>query len=309
MRDLAAIAIVLIVILYVFPMLVHIDIKPSTPAVIETSAPTSDMVKVNKPLKISVIDQWAGSAVSSATISIYDGNTLLETLTTDSNGQAITALPYMSGKVYNVKVSKDNAFQWFKLTIPYMTRADAEASAYNPVSIKFWSLGSYSIKLMLDDGTVVTDGGTINLTTLGRNVVTVTVMVINTLDNSGYVSSVDPIYNEGRYAYLVAYQSDATKLVLTGLSGAKEVGNAKYYWSKVPDDMLVKYKVGQEYVKPGTYTVSVQIDGSALGSGESVTLSFTLKLYGDEAAFMNKGIWSSDGSATDAATISVTVAK
>ena len=275
-----------------------------------SATPSQNTVAVTKPLKISVIDQWAGQAVSSATVKIYRGPTLQESLTTDATGIATSALSYKSGEQLYIHVVKGNAELWKTVEVPYMSPADAESLTVNPVNIQFYTLGTYTIKIMDSDGNAYTSGGTLNFTTLGKDVVTLTITVYNTVDNSGYISSYNPVLGEARNAYIVLELSGTNfdKVSIQGLPAKKDLAATSYYWIQVPDDGLVKYKVGNTYVKPGVYSITITVDGSALTSGDSVTAKFILKLFADDNLFVQRGVWSSE-TALDAATFTLTLAK
>lgn len=267
-------------------------------------------VAVTKPLKIAVIDKWQGSAVASATIKIYKGQTLMETLTTDASGLATTALSYKSGEQLYLHISKGSAEVWVPLTVPYMSESDAQSLTVNPVNVEFYTLGSFSIQVMDGDGNSYTTGGTLNFTALGKNVVTLTITIYNTLDNSGFMESYNPVLGEKRAAYLIAEFSGTGYDVLgiTGFQYSKETASKRVFFNHIVDDELVKYKVGNTYQKDGVTSITITIDGSALTAGQSVTMSITLKLFADGDKYLSSNVWSSETS-VDAATFTLTLTK
>lgn len=253
-----------------------------------------DMVAVNKPLLISVVDPVAGSAVSGATVYIYDGTTLMETLTTDVNGQATTALRYPSGKQLNILVVSGDSKCWYQVEVPYMNRVDAEAASTNYISIQFFTLGSYTIKAIDQFGNVYASGSTLNFTTLGADSVTLTIQIYNTVDNTGYKSSYDPLNKVYWKAVLVASAS-SPKSIWSGFDRTVDRGTTTYLLKVVPDDELVRQKVGTQYVKDGVYSFTVTINkGSLSGLGTSETWTLTLYVYFDPDYFAQTGIGSND---------------
>ena len=300
-------AILLIVVIFAaLWALGYIEI-PSKP---ETVLPAEQGVAVTKPLKISVIDQWAGQAVGSATVKIYKGTVLMESLTTDATGIATSALSYKSGDELHIQIVKDNAQLWKTIEVPYMSKADAESLTVNPINIPFYTLGTYIIKIMDGDGNVYSSGGTLNFTTLGKDVVTLTITIYNTQDNTGYISSYNPILGEARNPYIVLTISGTNfdKLGVQGFSYRKDLAASSVFFTQVSDDGLVKYKVGNVYQKEGTWSITITIDGSALSAGDSISASFVLKLFADGNKYLSTNVWSSE-TVVDAATFDLTIAK
>ena len=250
-------------------------------------------VAVTKPLQIAVVDPIAGSAVSSATVKLYEDKILKESLTTDSNGKATSTLPYMSGMGLNIYVANGNSKMWEQTTVPYMSPEDAQALTTNFISIDFFTLGTYSIKIMDQFGNVYTSGGSLNFTTLGVDTVTLTITIYNTQDNTGYKSSYDPINGVNWYAYLVG-STAGTSVTVQGFEQSVQRGTTTYYLVHVPDDGLTRQLVGQQYVYPGTWSYSITLNKGSLTSGSSQSFTFTLYGYFDPSYFATNGVGSPD---------------
>lgn len=266
---------------------VHVN---NTQSILGTQTQAPNGVAVNKPLKISVIDPIAGQALASATVQIYDANgNLMETLTTDSSGQATTAMSYKSGSIIYVFVESGSTKLWQKVTVPYMSQYDAQASAYNPVTIQAFTLGTYVIKVMDQFGNVYSSGGTLNFTQLGTNTVSLTIQIYNTQDNTGYKSSYDPL-NKVHWDAVARLYADNPDFVVSGLTNSVDRGTTTYWLQVVPDQALTRQKVGDQYTSTGVYTFTVTINKGGLTSTQ--VLNIDLMGYFDPAYFAQTGIGS-----------------
>jgi len=120
---------------------------------LSTETPTENLVDVTRSLKITVVDIYAGSVVASATVKIYQGLSLVEQGTTDSNGQLTTSNAFTSGDTLNILVTKNNSKCWYSVTVPKMSPSDVQALTYNPIKLEFFTLDtSVTIKVSDDQG-------------------------------------------------------------------------------------------------------------------------------------------------------------
>lgn len=253
----------------------------------QTTTPITE-VAVNKNLKFAVIDKWAGSAVASATIYLYDlDKKLLETLTTASDGTATTALTYKSGTQLYVYILKSNSKLWKKITVPTMAPADAEALTYNPIRLDFFTICSGSDSLMDNNGNTWTDGSTY-YTSNGTTPQFTYSFYVST-DNTGFIESYDPLKDTDWKAVVWMELSGTgyTKVIVTGFDGGFEKGTTMYYYKLISPDEITKYKVGNTYILQGAMTVTFNLDLTGLSSGDSVTMQLYLYVY-DSPDYMSK---------------------
>jgi hypothetical protein len=265
----------------------------------------ANLVSVTKPLKIAVVDPIAGSAVASATVKVYEGQTLKESLTTGSDGTVTTTLPYPSDAVLNIYVVSGSSKIWKTVTVPKMSTQDAESLTTNYVSIETFTLGTYSIKITDQFGNTYASGGTLNFTTLGAETVSLTVTIYNSADNTGYISSFDPINNVNWQAWLVA-STGGSSVTYTGAERNVQRGTTTYYLNHIADDGLIRQKVGNSYVKQGVTSVTITVGKGSLTAGSSQAFTYTLYGYFDADYFATNGIGSPD--AASLATFSLTLA-
>jgi len=273
----------------------------------DEGTPESELVSVNKPILFAVTDPLAGSAIGEASIAIYDDDVLVESLTTDATkGTVTTALPYMSDTVLNVKISKSGyVTRWCEVVVPKMSPVDAEALSTNFVSLQTVNLGTFTIKATDQLGNMYSSGDTINFTSLGVSSVSLNMMITNTEDDSGYISSYDPINGIHLKAVMVA-STTGSDVVVNGAGSHITRGTTSYWLSEINDDDLTKNLVGSTYESSGIATKSITIGKGALGSGETQVVTFALYVYFDPAYFAQNGVGGPD--ATVVATFSITLA-
>ena len=257
--------------------------------------PSQNLVDVNKPIKFAVMDPIGGSAVSGASVQIYDSAKVLkESLTADANGTAISALPYASGTILNVKVSASGyVTRFIPVTVPKMNQIDAQSSPYNFVSLETRNIGTYVIKAYDQFGNSYNSNDRINFTALGTNSITLQISIINTEDNSGWISSYDPINGVNLKAVLVS-STDGTDVTVTGAGSSVTRGSMTYWMTAVNDDAMTKQLVGNTYVKSGVTSMTITIGKGALTTNETQDFVFNLYGYFDPSYFAQNGIGGPD---------------
>ena len=258
--------------------------------------PNLGTVSVNKQVKLVFVDKYAGSAPPGTTsngVTIYDsdGVTQLEQGTI-SSGTVTTANSYPSGYKLYVRYFYDSSpdeYQWWEVTVPKMTSADAESLTTNPVRLWAHDLPVLTDALRDGAGNTYADAGNWNVTTgatPGTTSGTLSYSWFVASDNDGYISSYDPVYkiNLKAVVYCAVTGTNYETVILNGFDGAFEKGTTMYYYKVLSDTDLTKYKVGQNYVYPGTGTVTFSIDLTGY-SGDSATLQLYVYAYSDPNYF------------------------
>lgn len=274
---------------------------PSIPGVGEDGK-----VTVTKPIQFAVMDPLAGSKVVSATIKVYDGTTLIETLTTDATtGLASTSMPYPSGKVLNVQVSKTlYVTRWQVITVPKMSPDDAQSLTTNYVQLTTATLGTYAITVQNSAGTAYTTGDAINMTDYASTPMQLTVTLRNNVDNTGYISSYDPVNKVNLNPALLT--SSSTSYMTIQNAGAYVPRGTVSNWVLVPTDTgLTKELVGSIYKQQGQQAFTITLYKGTLTSSANQTVTFDLYKYFDLAHYTQQGIGGPDA-ATAASQFSLT---
>ena len=254
----------------------------------------SSLVDVSKPLDFSLQDQYAGSALTSKTLLLYDGSGLqqLESLTTGGDGTIATANVYPSGKELYVYYESSNDKMWWKVTVPQMTPADAESATVNTIKLNAFAIGTYTGSTLYQVATAITDGGTYNKTASG-NTPTFTYNVLNTgNDNTGLKSSYDPLYKHNfNVAMYVTFATGNYETVLVyGFDYDYTLGTTHYVAKNLDPYALTKHKIGNEYqgVAKGSQAVTFSLDLTGY-SGDTTVMQIYAYAYTDPAYSMSHG--------------------
>ena len=254
-------------------------------------------VVVTRSIQFTVYDKYGGAAVASASIYIYDENLYqLETLTTDSNGQATTSKAYTSGTKLYVLVTKSNDKAWYQIVVPTMNEADVEAMTTIPMTLEFFDLDtSMTIKVIDQEGNVYSSGDTLNLTNLGLDKITLTISGYVSADGKGFISSHDPLNDiDWNVILYTSLSGTGYELIsITGFDRGYEKGTTMYYAEKLEDTEVTKYKVGNSYVYDGVWSRTVSLDATGY-SGSSVTLTIIVYAYSDPDYHFTYGSYGPD---------------
>ena len=228
---------------------------------------------VTKQLEFTLTDQYSGSALASKTLYLYSGGgtpVLLETLTaTDASGITHSAKAYPSGTALSVEYISGNTKEWYSVTVPTPSSADANSNEYNIISLNSFTYpASFSYSLA-----VSSQNATENYTcsTMNNNRAPIFVyQVTNTgADNTGIAdsNSPDPIYGDQWGTWLVVSITGAgyETIIPSGFDQIFSIGQTTYGVIHLNNQMLTKWKVGNTY---------------ELGYSGGQTLSFSLDLTG-----------------------------
>lgn len=276
---------------------------------VQPAVPTA-LVSVNKPVQFSVMDEIAGSALGAMTINVYDGTQLLESLTTAETGLVTSSQPYASGRLLNVQIvgNTTHCYKWTVVTVPEMSAADAQSLTTNYVLLNGRTLGTFAIRIFNDsNGTSLTTTGVVNMSGYSSTPLQLTVTLANSVDNTGYVSSYDPLNRINLDA--VVLTSSATSYMTIQNAGVYAPRGTVSNWLKVQnDDLITKHLVGGVYLKPGSQSYTVTIYSGSLpdgASGANQTVTFNLYKNFDTTYFAAQGIGGPNAAAIGSATFSL----
>jgi len=243
-------------------------------------------VSVTKPIKIVANDELAGGVLDGTTsaIKLYanDGHTLLETLSL-SSGSVTSANSYPSNTQLWIEYYYDttiDAYNFWHMTVPQMTPADAESLTSNTIAVSTREAGAYTDSLMTSGGLTFTDGSVFNQTAAANQTGTMTYNLYTTSDNTGYPQFFDPIYQIDVKPVVWATLSGGsyTSISLTGFDGSFEKGTTMYYYKVMAPNDVSKQKVGNMYTIAGVGAVTFGFDASGWSNATAATYT-TLQMY------------------------------
>ena len=250
---------------------------------------------VNKPIKFTVINPYDGAAQDSDAdgLKIYTSDLVpVESLNTDAAGQATTSNSYASGAQIYALYAHDSSRQWYQITVPKLSAADADSLTTTPITLKTYDYTAPTLSVRTaNNATVIADAGEYNQTIGGASPV-FTVSWFEGTDGQGYISSFDPVYGIKNEAVLVVKVSNTNydQVSLSGFDGSKESGSAMYYWKALSDETLTKWKVGDSYRYPGTGSFSFSASLSGY-SGDAADMDIYIYYNADPSWFVSHNNW------------------
>lgn len=252
------------------------------------------LVDVYRHIDLSLSDKYAGSALATKTLVIYDANRVQkESLTTGADGTIESAHDYGSGEVLYIYYESSNDKVWFQVTVPQMTETDAHAGNIATIPLQAFSIGTYTTDQFIHAGAPIADAGNYNFTTSGETP-TFTYILTNTgNDQTGLMTSYDPIYghNFDIVMYVTFSGTDYEKVLVYGFENDYTLGTTHYVARRCNADALTKWKVGNEYRSgyEGTQTISFSLDGTGYTASGATTMQIYVYAYSDAGWSSQKG--------------------
>lgn len=250
---------------------------------------------VNKPVRFNVFDKYGGSALQNQVLSVYDESfTLIDTLTTDANGNDDTNAAHPTGKhlwISMVGADTTNERKWCSVIVPGQTHAEAESLTVNPVTLEMYDYTAPTFAVRFQNGTAAADGENYNHTYTGDNAV-FTVSWYQGTEGNGYMSSSDPIYGVQQNAILVMKLSGTGYDVVgvSGMEGGIERASARYFYKVIDPSTLTKWKVGNDYRYAGVGSTSIGLNLASV-TGDACLVDFYIYYFADWNYFVNQGSW------------------
>lgn len=251
----------------------------------ETTGETGEVV--NRAIEFSFTDAYSGAAASTKSVYVYDAEMALKhSLTTDSNGLCHTTVGYPSGTILNVKYVDGNSKIWYRVKVPTLQGSEVQASTYNPVALSTFTIGTYTVDALKVGGASINDAGTYNHTASGNNPIFRYDLANTGADNTGLMTSYDPIYEQDWQVWVVVSFSGTNyeTIVLGGFDTQFPLGNTVYGCDQANAQALTLWKVGNNYKAgyEGTDSVSWSLDLTGY-SGAGVTMQIEVYAYASPA--------------------------
>jgi hypothetical protein len=251
---------------------------------------------IDKKLEFSLTDQFSGTAQTGKELLLYSGGAapvLLETLTpTGAGGIIDTAKKYATGTPLYVKYVDGDTKQWWSITVPTMSPADAQASTVNPIDLNTFTIGSYTDTLTVS---AVDASANYTVSTMSGNTAPIFVYQITNggSDNTGVrESAMDPVYGDAWQTYLVVSITGAgyETVLPSGFDQTFQIGQTTYGVIHLSADALTKWKVGNTYemgyTGGQTCTFSLDLTGYTV---KTAVMTVTAYAYCDPSYAISHG--------------------
>lgn len=273
---------------------------------------TPSQYSINCLTKFTFRDQWYGGGIKSATVTLYDKNTLtqVDTGSTDAtNGIFTSNIALTSGDTYYALIVLTNAYEYFELTIPY---EDTDTATYHYVTLDFYTLGGYAITVDYQNGTAVNSNPSAGVSWdqsdasyAWRVYPTFTVMIrCNSTSDYGVGEYYDPFKAATREVTMIWKTSGAEyeSLIIQNYDILYTASTARYFgfivdpWALVIDkDAQGIYKQHNGQDLDGITTFNINMDCSGISATlTNIDINMTLSAYDNLAQFESYGNHYSD---------------
>jgi hypothetical protein len=256
---------------------------------------------VSLPTKFTLMDDWAGSVVQSATVNLYRYSDFepIETSVTEATGVYTTSVALMSGERVWVECTKSNALYYYDVTIP---KAGSTGQTNHYVTVPFYAFGTFTISAYWPNGTAVpsasTPQGNSSVAVSSNGVgsyPSMTIMLRNTGDNTGTKDFYDPKYEWNRETlfYFVVTGTSSNQLIVKSHPQIYSAGpTTRYFGELIDPDTIVRDLAADGTIKSdgiNSFTVSFDLSAMSAGGGHTWTVTLHLDLFSNLARFEDYG--------------------
>lgn len=247
-------------------------------------------------------DFYAGSSVASITVILYEygDKDYIEQVTSGSE----TAGEWPSGTHLSFKASKSGYITYYgSFTVPY--HETDQDSTHKLTLLMVNDPTSWEQKAFYQNDTEISDGGYVNKTNGDfSTMVQLKFKNLNNYDDTGYISSYNFLRGLWQKCYFfVEKTGTGTQRVILESDWKQYTisADSDVIWYQELDDSQVTRELdsdGVNYVTYGEYNIELNLDCSAITSGDSVTLTYGIVIYGDATWLDGHEVWGPDASKT-----------
>ena len=250
----------------------------------------------------------------------YSGLTKSDSGTASSAGVYTTNLEYPVGAVLNVEVTLTNyVSEWFSVVSTGVTPTAQAQGTASQSNLFIGKLGTFSISVVDDQGNSYTSGTSVGNFTksgncptnnfcLGESTINFAVTIRNTVTNTGYITSQDPLTGHTWGDAMEFYTTGSS--VTVGAMTSYTRGSDTYWVAPIPDGItdgqattggISMQSINSANVG-GTYTLNFAVSKGTLTAGSSQSIVIEQQIYADIAYFTaNSASWNPSATTTGAA--------
>ena len=259
----------------------------------------------------------AGTQIGGVT---YSGLTKSDTGTASSAGSYTTSLEYPVGAMLNVEVTLTNyVSEWFSVQSTGVTPAAQAQGTAAQSNLFITKLATFSISVVDDQGNSYTSGTTIanftksgtcptNNKCLGESTINFAVTVRNTVSNTGFATTVDPLTGHTWGDVLEFYTTGSS--VTVGAMTSYTRGSDTYWVTPIPDGIqggqAVAGGISMQTINSanvgGVYTFNLAVSKGTLAADGTQNIVIEQQIYADIQYFgSHSASWNPSATTTGAA--------
>jgi hypothetical protein len=294
---LIGIVLIAIALVAVIGIIYYISTLPKQQQIVQyPPQPTPTQYKLTLPTVFTVNDIWKGQTMTGVKIEIYKYATkeLLESGTVTNT--YTTTNPLTSGDRYWVKLSKEGAFKFYDITIPY----ESSPSASNHyITLDFYTIGSYPIKMFDPTGNSISvSGGSYNVTEQNNKYPSFTLMIGPPADDTGVMNTYDPIKTLDRQVLFFIHVSGdkSNYLIVSNIPVLYSASSTdrNFGYTLNPAELVRDKKPDGTYASEGIKSLTLTFDASGLPKGTSVRIDIYVYAFTNENYFKTYGTHPTD---------------
>jgi len=269
------------------------------------------------PLAVAFSDSFGGSDGGTLTLSLYQNGVLVQSIPGASSPTIFSGVYVTPGEAFSILYSSTNgAFEWYpNVQVPSSSSVQSSSQVYT-INLKTFTLGTYSIAMSDQANDVFGSGGCFNMTAgtghqcgggsaasePGTSPSNLYMTVANSVKNTGYISSFDPIDNIQLNALLVIASPGAASF--SGCGSTFTRSSTFYCVIALPDSQLVCQTIGQT-LTCGSSRSSITVQPGTLAQGTPETETLTVYINANANNFQSTGSWGPNAQSVATATIKI----
>jgi hypothetical protein len=268
-------------------------------------------------LAVAWSDSFGGTDGGTIDLTLYQNGVQVQQLTDVSSPAIFSGVYVTPGEIFSILYTSSNgAYQWFpSISVPSSSSVQSSSQVYT-INLRTFTLGTYSIAMSDQANDAFGSGGCFNMTAgtgdqcgggsaaskPGTSPSNLYLTVANSVTNTGYISSFDPVDNFQLNALLVISSPGAASF--SGCGSVFTRSSTSYCVLTLPDSQLVCQTIGQT-LTCGSSRSSVTVQPGTLVHGTPETETLTVYVNANANNFLTVGSWGPAAQSVASATIKI----
>jgi len=241
-------------------------------------------ISLTRPVKASLGDLYGDNTTIDGTVDFYSASGTKKDSITVSAGTGTSAKDHTSGESYDVKITPTGfVTMWDTYTVP--DAATGEDTTL-PLTANVIDLGTFSPKAMEPDGSYLTDTENTlvdNLSKATDSKPAITFEIRNTEDDSGWLTSTDPLLNRDYKCvfYFTLSENEFEDLVVNAPGmGYVSKTTSRTWFCDISDDAITRIvDADGNVIQNGVYQKTVTIDMAGWTTSNTIKCTYGIATY------------------------------
>ena len=309
---------VVIVIFILAAAYIYLASTGQAPALNQVQQHTTSTPAQSLPLAVAWSDSFGGTDGGTIDLTLYQNGVQVQQLTGVSSPAIFSGVYVTPGEIFSILYTSSNgAYEWVpNISVPSSSSVQSSSQVYT-INLKTFTLGTYSIAMSDQANDVFSSGECFNMTAgtghqcgggtpaaskPGTSPSNLYSTVANSVTNTGYISSFDPVDNLQLNALLVISSPGAASF--SGCGSTFTRSSTFYCVITLPDSQLVCQTIGQT-LTCGSSRSSITIQPGTLVHGTPETETLTVYVNANANNFLTVGSWGPAAQSVASATVKI----